>query len=98
MMNRIIVTLLILLITTSHGKLAFAQMVDENIQLMIEAARKMEWFSPENRAYLLIKNETIETPIAVIFGYGSNKVGCDELVKKLSVPKSVGTFKCAPIY
>lgn len=71
---------------------------DENLETMIEAARQLEWTLPENRAYLLVKNETVESPVGVIFGYVDNKAACQEIAEALSNPVRVGTFQCQPIY
>lgn len=72
---------------------------DENLETMIEAARQLEWVLPENRAYLLVKNETIESPVGVIFGYVDNRAACQEIAEALSNPAArVGTFQCHPVY
>ncbi len=39
----------------------FADKADKNVRIMIEATRKLDYALPENRSYLLVKNETIET-------------------------------------
>lgn len=72
---------------------------DKNLEIMIEAARQLEWVLPENRAYLLVKNETIESPVGVIFGYVDNRAACQEIAEALSNPAArVGTFQCHPVY
>ncbi|MGX9351429.1 hypothetical protein ACS3QZ_09505 [Shimia sp. W99] len=72
---------------------------DKNLETMIKAARELEWALPENRAYLLIKNETIESPVGVIFGYVDNRVACQEIAEALSNPAArVGTFQCHAVY
>lgn len=70
---------------------------DENLETMIEAARQLEWTLPENRAYLLVKNETIESPVGVIFGYVDNRAACQQIAEALNSVR-VSTFQCQPIY
>ena len=74
---------------------------DSNIQIMTDAARKLTWYSWEadNRANLLVKQETEIAPVAVIFGYADNSAACEALANALSMPTArAGTFKCQPIY
>ncbi len=71
---------------------------DKNVRIMIEAARKLEHSLQENRSYLLIKNETIASPVGVIFGYMDNVAACEQIADALSNPVRVGTLKCSPIY
>ncbi|MGB3251043.1 MAG: hypothetical protein WBB13_17970 [Tabrizicola sp.] len=74
---------------------------DRNIQTMIEAARQLTWenWQGDNRAQLLVKQETIVAPVAVVFGYADHAVACEELATVLSQPASrVGTFKCQPVF
>lgn len=74
---------------------------DQNIQIMIDAARKLTWeaWMGENRANLLVKQETVVAPVAVIFGYADNAVACEAIARALSQTKSgAGTFKCQPIF
>lgn len=71
---------------------------DRNVRLMVDAARELSW-GRENRAYLLVKQETTVAPVAVVFGYADNAAACEELAHALSQPTSrVGTFKCQPIF
>jgi len=71
---------------------------DQNVSVMVEAAQQLSW-DYENRAYLLVKQETTVAPVAVVFGYGDNAAACEELARALSQPTSMaGTFKCQPIY
>lgn len=92
--SRILATALALL----GGVPAQADRIDNNLQILLDAARQLEFSFPEDRAFLLIKQETIVTPVAVVFGYGDNGRACEELASALSASGSVGTFKCAPIY
>jgi hypothetical protein len=74
---------------------------DQNIKIMIDAARQLNWddWMGENRAYLLVKQETVVAPVALVFGYADNSVACAALARALSQsPAGVGTFKCQPIY
>jgi hypothetical protein len=74
---------------------------DQNTQTMIDAARQLTWepWQGDNRAQLLVKQETVVAPVAVVFGYADNAVACEELARALSQPTSrVGTFKCQPIF
>ena len=80
-------------------ELAMADRVEQNIKIMAEAARKLEFHEPsDNRAYLLVKQETFRAPVAVIFGYGGNAEGCEEIAEIVSKAPRGGTFKCTPIY
>lgn len=69
-----------------------------NVEIMRDAARKLEWSDPENRAYYLIKNETIVSVVAIIFGYWDNAAACKDLADALSNPVRVGTFDCSPVF
>lgn len=74
---------------------------DHNLQIMIDAAQQLTWddWMGDNRANLLVKQETLVTPVAVIFGYADNAVACEALARALSQPQTrVGTFKCQPIF
>lgn len=50
---------------------------DQNIQIMVEAARQLtlETWMGDNRANLLVKQETVIAPVAVIFSYISLILG-----------------------
>ncbi len=65
---------------------ANAERVTTNIQKVIEAARTLEW--PEEpldqRAYLLVKTQSMRSPVALVFGYADNAQACDELATDLS--------------
>lgn len=73
---------------------------DQNTLTMVDAARQLTWeTSVDNRAQLLVKQETVVAPVAVIYGYGDNAAACEELAYALSQPSSmVGTFECQPVY
>lgn len=92
--NKILTAAFVLL----SGVPARADRINDNLQILLDAARKLEFSLPEDRAFLLIKQETIVTPVAVIFGYGDNGRACEELASTLSASGLVGTFKCGPIY
>ena len=96
-MTKRIFALTALLVVICLPQLAAAD-ADKNLETMIEAARQLEFALPENRAYLLVKNETIESPVGVIFGYVDNRAACQEIAEALSNPVRVGTFQCQPIY
>ena len=95
-MRKIVFLLAICLSATVQCKTALAD-TDKNVRQIIEAARKLEFVLPENRAYLLIKQEWAASPIGVIFGYVDNAAACDEIAKALSNSLGVGPFKCSPI-
>jgi len=85
----------------SHFQLAYAGIADKadkNVRIMIEATRKLDYALPENRSYLLVKNETIAAPVGVIFGYVDNAAACEGIAAALSRSLGVGTFKCSPIF
>jgi len=74
---------------------------DQNLHIMNDAARQLTWeaWMGDSRANLLVKQETIITPVAVVFGYADNRVACEAIARALSQPRSlVGTFKCQPIF
>tara|TARA_R100000935_G_scaffold58751_1_gene97524 strand:+ start:894 stop:1193 length:300 start_codon:yes stop_codon:yes gene_type:complete len=74
---------------------------NHNLQIMIDAARQLTWddWMGNNHANLLVKQETLVTPVAVIFGYADNAVACEALAHALSQPQTrAGTFKCQPIF
>lgn len=93
-----LIALMASMVTFSFPHLAAAD-ADENLRIMTEAARQLKWPPPENRAYLLVKSETIESPVGVIFGYVDNRAACKEIADALSNPTArVGTFQCHPVY
>jgi hypothetical protein len=94
-MKRKILGAILLLVSVAPSN---ADSVDDNLQLMLGAARQLIFVTPGNRAFLLVKQETVTAPVAVIFGYGDNGVACEELALTLSTSGRVGTFKCQPIY
>lgn len=101
-MAKKIIVLLVFLFAMSQLGSAFAN-PDENLKKMMDAARKLEWLEidgtyRENRAYLLVKQETALAPVGIIFGYGDNAAACEEIATALSNPVRVGTFKCSPIF
>jgi hypothetical protein len=73
---------------------------NQNAQIMIDAARQLKWDSwmGDNRANLLVKQETVLAPVAVIFGYADNAVACEALARTLSQSPGLGTFRCQPIF
>jgi hypothetical protein len=72
---------------------------DKNIEIMVQAARRLQ-LSPETdgHAYMLVKQETVRAPVAVIFGYVDNAAACAEIAEVLSDAPRAGTFKCHPIF
>lgn len=79
---------------------AYAERVEDNLQVMLEAARKLEFSSADEgaRAFLLVKQEVVTAPVAAIFGYADNGDACEDLALTLSTSGRDGTFKCQPIY
>ena len=77
---------------------ARADRVDGNLQLMLEAARQLEFVAADERAVLLVKQESTVAPVAVIFGYANNGTACEQLALVLSNSGQAGTFKCHPVY
>lgn len=73
-----------------------AIVAEENLELVLDAARKMDW-PYENRPFLLIKRETVRAGVALIFGYVSNEEACEDLAAALSETTGVGTFECDAI-
>lgn len=74
---------------------------DQNIQIMTDAAQRLTWeaWMDKNPANFLIKQETIEAPVAVVFGYADNATACEALARALSQSQTgVGTFKCQPVF
>jgi len=71
--------------------------VEANRQIMLDAARALAWPDPlpgfeENRAYLLIKTQTIRAPVGIIFGYHDNADACWELARDLSAAANARGF------
>lgn len=70
------------------GTTAFADQVEENLQLMLEAARDLEfaepYSAPGNRAFVLVKTVPLRAPIGVIFGFGDNEAACLEIASDLT--------------
>jgi hypothetical protein len=76
---------------------ALAQLNSENAKTMIQAARSLKFSVPENRAFILEKQEPI-TEVAIIFGYADNRSACQSIAEILIASRREGTFKCHPIY
>ena len=77
---------------------AYADRVDDNLQIMLDAARQLDLALPEDRVFLLVKQETTVAPVAIVFGYADNGAACEALAMTLSASGRDGTFKCQPIY
>jgi len=92
----LVTTMTLFMIATA----ASADRVENNLQRMLEAARQLEYpvETPENRAWLLEKLETVRAPAAVVFGYADNGAACIEIAEVLSASGVAGTFACVPIY
>ncbi|HEX9789779.1 MAG TPA: hypothetical protein VGA60_03875 [Kiloniellales bacterium] len=90
----------LLVIGVCQAELANAEdRVDRNVKIMLEAARMLELSrASDGYAYLLVKQETVRAPVAVIFGYVDNAAACKEIAEVLSIAPRAGTFKCNPIY
>jgi hypothetical protein len=67
------------------------------VQALIQAARSLKFSVPENRAFILEKQETAVAEVAVIFGYADNRSACQEIADILIASLRAGTFKCHPI-
>jgi hypothetical protein len=77
---------------------AEADRVDDNLQRMLEAARKLEYREhPYDRAWLLEKLDTTRSPVAVVFGYADNGAACRQIAEVLSASGVAGTFECTPV-
>ena len=72
--------------------------VDENVQAMMGAARSLKYSLPENSAYVLEKQETIVSDVAIIFGYADNRAACQQIAGVLTASLGAGTFKCKPVH
>jgi hypothetical protein len=70
----------------------------KNVQTMIQAARTLKFSVPENRAFILEKQEVYVGEVAVIFGYADNRFACQEIADILNASRRAGTFKCHPIH
>jgi hypothetical protein len=71
---------------------------DDNLQVMLRAARQLKFSLPENKAFMLEKQGYVVSEVAVIFGYVDNAAACEALALTLSTSGTDGTFKCHPIY
>ncbi len=76
---------------------ATATAEQSNLQVALDAARKMEW-TYENKPFLLIKRETIRATVGLIFGYADNKDACEDIALALSQSGTEGTFVCDAVY
>lgn len=73
--------------------------IERNIRIMLEAARELELSSAaDGHAYLLVKQETVRAPVAVIFGYVDNAAAYEEIADTLSHALRAGTFRCQAVY
>jgi hypothetical protein len=73
--------------------------LNQNAEVMAQAARSLKFSVPENKAFFLEKQETLVTEVAIIFGYADNKSACEQIASVLSSPSSrAGTFRCHPTY
>ncbi len=91
MMRRFI---LVLMLAASP---AYADRVDDNLQIMLDAARQLDPALPGDKVFLLVKQETTVAPVAIVFGYADNGAACEALAMTLSASGRDGTFKCQPI-
>jgi hypothetical protein len=71
---------------------------DRNVQVMVQAARSLKFSLPEDKAYMLVKQETVVSEVAVIFGYADNRSACEQIAAVLSSSLRAGTFRCQPTY
>jgi hypothetical protein len=74
---------------------------DDNVRAMMQAARSLQFNSPvdapANKAYMLEKQGTIRSQVAVIFGYADNASACEQIAKALTESR-VAEFQCHPVY
>ena len=99
-LSRLIPLIAVILALGAH-QIAQAQQyskVDQNVEIIADAARKLHFALPENRAYFLEKRATIRSEVAVFFGYLDNAAACEQIARILSESLNVGPFGCRPIY
>ena len=98
---------LALLLTVIPVAPAFSDRADQNLQRVLETGRSLEYGSeiPNQRAYLLVKTQSVRSPVALIFGYVDNLAGCLELATDLSkaanargLPPGQDLYVCEAIY
>ena len=78
--------------------LAQQQNQTPEFQALLRAARSLKFSVPENRAFILEKQETFPTEVAIVFGYADNRSACQSIADILIASRREGTFKCHPIY
>ena len=94
--QQIILGLVLVIVSAVQAR---ADRIDGNLQLMLEAARQLEFVAADERAFLMVKQVFYGfDPVAVIFGYANNGTACEDLALILSNSGQAGTFKCHPVY
>ncbi len=70
-----------------------------NLQKMVTAAQSLERsMFADGYTYMLVKQGTVRSPVAIMFGYLDNAVACEEIADILNEAETAGTFKCHPIF
>ncbi len=69
-----------------------------NLDIALAAGREMDWVLDENKAFLLVKRETIRSEVGLIFGYVDNEAACRQIAEALSTNGTVGEFECDAVH
>jgi hypothetical protein len=51
---------------------------------MLQAARSLKFTDESGRPYILAKRSTVVSQVAVIFGYGDNRLACRDIAEALT--------------
>jgi hypothetical protein len=72
---------------------------DKNLQIMLDAARKLEpAHSNWPHAFMLVKTSIVRSPVAVVFGYIDNGAACEELATGLNQVYPQHRYECDEVY
>jgi hypothetical protein len=80
------------------GTFTTMALAQEGLDTLIRAARSMTFSVQGNSAFILEKQETIPSAVAVIFGYGDNRTACESIAEILTASRRQGSFKCHSVY
>ncbi len=96
MLRKLLVAISIVFAMTLQG--SAQNRADSNVKTMVNAARTLKYAIPTNRPYILEKQKTVASEVAIIFGYADNRSACEQISEVLISSLRVGTFKCYPVH
>jgi hypothetical protein len=72
---------------------------------MLQAARSLKFTDESGRPYILAKRSSVVSQVAVIFGYGDNRLACRDIAEALTPQYPEvrrmypdRNYECHPVY